>query len=271
MAPPGTTIDSVTPSQGSFAGSTWTVGDLAAGGSAELTVVLTVGAETEPGTDVIGDTATVTGANETLVDTGDDTVTESTSVVLAADLAVTKTADQGLVGNGDLLTYVVIVDNLGPGGVTGASVTDLVPDDLGSVEWSCTASAGADCTGFGVMDVNDTVDLPAGGALTYTIEGTVVTGATSFDNTATVAAAVDPNDANDSDTVTVLACSGPETLTVESQDVSTTELFVASDTLIAGPDFRVLAGGDVTLRACGRVVLDDGFTVEGGKLTIQVQ
>lgn len=65
----------------------------------------------------------------------------------------------------------------------------------------------------------------------------------------------------------VIACSGDQELTLENTEITTTELFVASGTLTAGPGVRILEEGDVTLRACGRVVLRDGFSVVGGRLT----
>ena len=68
--PAGVTVDSVTPSQGTFTTTTapdgtWTVGGLANGASATLTVVLTAGLSTPAGVDLISNTATVTGGNET--------------------------------------------------------------------------------------------------------------------------------------------------------------------------------------------------------------
>lgn len=188
-----------------------------------------------------------------------------------ADLAITKSADRTVVANGDLLTYTVVADNTGPDGVTGAAVTDLVPGDLGGVNWTCAAEGGATCTASGIGDVVDAVDLPAGGSVTYTIEGTVDTGDLSFDNSAEVAAppeALDDTPANDSATVTVLVCGGAANDTVPNHDVTTTELYSAVDTLTAA-DVDVLSGGDLTLRACGMVILESGFSVQGGRLTVQ--
>src|SRR5262249_9761966 len=74
----GVTVDSVTPSAGSFSGNngtgTWSVGPLASGASATLTLVLTVGHSAAVGTNVISDTAGVQSiaANESLINTGDD-------------------------------------------------------------------------------------------------------------------------------------------------------------------------------------------------------
>jgi uncharacterized repeat protein (TIGR01451 family) len=78
--PPGVTIDSITPSVGAWSAPTWTVGDLAVGDIATLTVVLDIDETADPGTDVIGDTVTVTGANEPLINTNDDTASATTSL-----------------------------------------------------------------------------------------------------------------------------------------------------------------------------------------------
>src|SRR5207249_8734927 len=81
--PAGVTVDTITPSAGTFDGgtNTWTVGTLASGASETLTVKLTVGSSTAAGSDVISDTAMVTTVNETDTDGSNDQATESTSVI----------------------------------------------------------------------------------------------------------------------------------------------------------------------------------------------
>ena len=78
--PNGVTADDPILSAGTFAGTTWTLGDLANGASETLTVVLTVDSSTVPGIDVICDTATVTMVNEPDTGPANDSVTECTSV-----------------------------------------------------------------------------------------------------------------------------------------------------------------------------------------------
>jgi hypothetical protein len=58
-------VDTITASVGGFSGTTWTLGALAPGASETLTVVLTVGSAASIGTDVISNTATLTGVTET--------------------------------------------------------------------------------------------------------------------------------------------------------------------------------------------------------------
>jgi hypothetical protein len=79
--PQGVSIDSVTPSAGIWSSPTWTVGNLANGSSQSLTVVMTVGASTQTGTDIVSGTATVTAVNEPDVDPTNGSDTQSTSVV----------------------------------------------------------------------------------------------------------------------------------------------------------------------------------------------
>ncbi|MCH8992264.1 MAG: hypothetical protein IIA44_11015, partial [Acidobacteria bacterium] len=95
--PSGVTRSSVVPSAGSFVDTaapdgTWTL-DLTVGASATLTVTLSADLSTAMGTDVISNTATVTGANETVINTGDDTATQATSVI-ALDFGDAPTAAQ---------------------------------------------------------------------------------------------------------------------------------------------------------------------------------
>jgi uncharacterized repeat protein (TIGR01451 family) len=83
--PPGVTVDSVTPSLGNFVNTiapdgTWTVGPLAPGASATLTIVLTATAAAATGVDAICDEAMVTAANENVVNPGNDSAKECTSV-----------------------------------------------------------------------------------------------------------------------------------------------------------------------------------------------
>jgi len=72
-------------------------------------VTLTVDSSTVMGTDVISNTATVTGANETLINTGDDSATESTSVAGTTDvflngLSNLQIVDAAGTGTDDTLT-----------------------------------------------------------------------------------------------------------------------------------------------------------------------
>lgn len=58
------------------------------------------------------------------------------------------------------------------------------------------------------------------------------------------------------------ACTSDLVLTAVTVDAAQT--FTACDVLTAGPDFRVIASGDLTFRAGARIVLRDGFSVAAG-------
>lgn len=122
------------------------------------------------------------------------------------DLAITKSNGQSTVAAGTQVTYTLQVTNNGSDPVTGATVTDTFPASLSSISWTCTPSAGSTCTGAGGGNLSDTVDLLAGGVLTYSVTATLALTATGdLVNTATVAppmGTVDPISENDSATDT---------------------------------------------------------------------
>ena len=71
-------------------------------------------------------------------------------------------------------------------------------------------------------------------------------------------------------------CLLPDTdLFLEDWLIDTTEVFEACNSITAGPNFRIAAGGDVTFRARNSVILANGlvngFSVDSGAmLTIQL-
>jgi len=141
---------------------------------------------------------------------GDNAASASTTVVYVSDLAVTKTDGVAQTSPGLGLTYTVVVTNNGPSDVAGATVTDnILPAALTGATWTCAAGAGASCTASGSGSINDTVNLAAGSAATYTLSATVAAGASgSLANTATAAVPAgvqDPvagnNSATDTDAV----------------------------------------------------------------------
>ncbi len=64
--------------------------------------------------------------------------------------------------------------------------------------------------------------------------------------------------------IDVTPCGGPADLILESQTISTTEIFEACQSITAGPSFAVAGGGDVTFQAGSTIVLKDGFSVAEG-------
>ncbi len=143
--PAGVTLVSITPSQGTFSTPTWSAGTLAPAGSATLTVVVTAAASAATGTDTVCDTATVTGATETLINTGNDSDNECTSVTRRVDMVVSKTEsiDPVVAGSGvGNLTYVVTVANNGPSDGSGVALSEVLTLPAGVTLASATPSQG---------------------------------------------------------------------------------------------------------------------------------
>jgi uncharacterized repeat protein (TIGR01451 family) len=138
-------------------------------------------------------------------DIGADEVHQTT-----ADLSITKSDGVTSVAPGGAVHYTIVAGNLGPDAAGAAAVADTVPASLGSVTWTCTASAGSTCgAASGSGSIATTATLAAGGSATFLLNGTVGAAATgSLVNTATItvpAGTLDTNAANnsatDSDTI----------------------------------------------------------------------
>jgi uncharacterized repeat protein (TIGR01451 family) len=128
-----------------------------------------------------------------------------------ADLAITKTDGATTEVPGTSVTYTIIASNAGPSDVTGATVADTLPATLSGATWTCVGAGGGTCTAMGTGNINDTVNLPSGASVTYTLTANISASATgTLANTATVSSSTtDPtpgnNSATDSDTLTPLA------------------------------------------------------------------
>ena len=135
----------------------------------------------------------------------------------AIDLAITKTFTDVTTGStttasvGDQVRYTVVASNTGPNNVTatGVGIVDTVPAAITGVNWTCAGSGGATCgaaSGSG-NNINTTANLPLYGYVTYTITGTLGTGAPSLlTNTASLVipgSVTDYNSTDDSATVSI--------------------------------------------------------------------
>jgi uncharacterized repeat protein (TIGR01451 family) len=127
------------------------------------------------------------------------------AAALAVDLAITKTDNRTQVWPGQPLTYIITVTNGGPDTATGALVTDTLPGGLENAAWSSsTTGAATTATGAGIGNLLDTVTIPAGDMIIYTLTAFVAGDAAgTLSNTATVAApsgVIDTNPANNAAT-----------------------------------------------------------------------
>jgi len=91
-----------------------------------------------------------------------------------SDLLVTKTVSTNVVYNGDLMSYTIVVSNLGPFTAVGAVITDFFPPEFTNVSWTMTATPGCFPTNAsGNSDIVQMVDIPEHGAVTFVANGGV--------------------------------------------------------------------------------------------------
>ena len=137
-----------------------------------------------------------------------NTASDTDAPTPSANLQIGKTDNATDYLAGSVKTYTITVSNTGPSDAIGATVSDILSTnpniDFATVSWSCAVSGGATCTAFGVGDINDTVNLPAGSSITYSVAFTVSAApAGTLNNTATVTAPVglpDPAPGNETAT-----------------------------------------------------------------------
>ena len=178
------------------------------------TLAYTLVASIAPGaTGTLANTATVTPpASVADPNPGNNSATDSDTLMPQADLSITKTDGVTTVNPGQAVIYTIVAINNGPSAVTGAVVTDALPASLVGAAWTCAASGGSGCPGSGSGNINAAVNLIVGGTATFTLSATVSgTASGSISNTATVTAPAgvtdtDPsnNSATDTDTVVII-------------------------------------------------------------------
>ena len=106
-----------------------------------------------------------------------------------SDVGVTKIADVSNALLGDPVVFTVEVTNSGPDAAVGAAFSDTPDASFANVAWTCQAAGGASCTASGSGAINNSVDLPVGAALTYTVSAVIAENAQSpAVNTASIAA-----------------------------------------------------------------------------------
>jgi len=196
--PAGTAFVSAVASQGSYiaANGIWTIGAIANGASATLTLTATV---TLPGD--ITNTATVSGSDQfdpiTANNSGGVTVNGQ-----SADVQVVKTVDNANPIVGDTVTFTITATNNGPSSATGLTITDLLPSELAFV--SAAPSQGVYDALTGAWTLGALAATGPGANATLTIVATVISDG-GFTNSAAISAAdqPDPNPSNDVSEVVV--------------------------------------------------------------------
>ena len=126
----------------------------------------------------------------------------------AGDVGVTKTDGQTSDTPGTSISYTLVVSHVGGDvGAGGIAVADTFPAALTDVSYTALGSGGASgFTAAGSGNIADTVSLPAGAAVTYTVTASIAPSATgTLSNTATLTVPSgigDTNATNDSATDT---------------------------------------------------------------------
>ncbi|MDI6050572.1 hypothetical protein QLS31_12090, partial [Flavobacterium sp. XS2P24] len=193
LLPSGYTFVSATTAAGTYTSGTgvWSIGSLANGASATLSITATVNA-----TGSYANMATIS-ANEADPAPGNNTSTSTPVPVPQANVSVSKTVNNTTPNVGDNVTFTLTASNAGSSASTGVTVNDLLP--LGYTYVSSTTATGTYTSGTGVWVIGS---LSNGSSATLSITATVnATG--SYANTATISAnEADPTPGNNTSTST---------------------------------------------------------------------
>jgi uncharacterized repeat protein (TIGR01451 family) len=170
--PVGLAFVAATPSQGSYdpVSGEWSVGALASGAQATLTIEVTV-LGPGPFTNIAQVSASDQYDPDSTPNNDDASEDDQGFATLAgdlADLSISKRVDNPTPNINDVITYTVELRNDGPSDATGVEVTDQIPVGLEYV--SHTASQGAYTVATGLWSVGS---VPAGGSATLSISARV--------------------------------------------------------------------------------------------------
>ncbi|MEE8524171.1 MAG: hypothetical protein V3T72_09595, partial [Thermoanaerobaculia bacterium] len=190
---------------------------LPADSSVTYTVVCAVDAGA---TGTVSNTATIASeVNDPIA--ANNSATDVDTLDPVADVAISKEVDLSDAVGGGTLVYTVTAANLGPSAAPSAGVEDAFPTGL-ACGWTSAASGGATGnTVAGAGDLSEVLALPAGSSVVYSATCEIdldVSG--TLRNTATIAAAADPDASNDAAVTTTevqgiadlgIELSGPDT------------------------------------------------------------
>jgi uncharacterized repeat protein (TIGR01451 family) len=186
---------------------------LPVGASVTYTAVCSISASA---TGSLSNTATVSSSTSD-PNPANNSATDTDTLTPQADLSITKTDGVTARIPGSSTTYTLVASNAGPSNAPGTVVTDTLPAALSGAAWTCVGAGGGTCSAAGSGNLSDTVNLPVGASVTYTLTATVSASATgTLSNTATVSAAAgitDPTPGNnvvtDTDTVNAPPVAAP--------------------------------------------------------------
>jgi uncharacterized repeat protein (TIGR01451 family) len=193
VLPSGYTFVSASPSLGNYDQATgiWTIGNLANGANATLSITATVNA-----TGNYANTATIT-AQESDPTPTNNTSNSTPTAVPVADVAIVKTVDNTAPNVGSTVTFTLTANNTGPSAASNVSATDVLPGGYTFV--SANPSVGIYDQATGVWAIGN---LANGANATLSITATVnATG--NYVNTTTIGAPEsDPTPTNNTSSIT---------------------------------------------------------------------
>lgn len=96
------------------------------------------------------------------------------AMVPVTDLTIDVDDGIDIVQPGDVINQTITIANNGTVDAPGLVVVDNFPAELGAVSWTCAANNGASCAISGNGNINETVDLPAGSSVVFSVTATVV-------------------------------------------------------------------------------------------------
>jgi uncharacterized repeat protein (TIGR01451 family) len=192
------------------AGSTCTlaIGSVAAAAGGSATFAVTVDDPLPGGVTEVSNSASIAddGANGSDPNAGNNSAADTTPVVVpTADVSATKTASPGPYFVGDPLTYTIILTNTGSGAQgdnPGDELLDVLPASLALV--SANATSGTAFANLATNTVTWNGAIPAAGAVTVTIQATILPAAagTTVVNQGDVAFDGDANGTNETTVTT---------------------------------------------------------------------
>lgn len=123
---------------------------------------------------ILTNTATVSMPANGIDPTPDNnSATDSRTLNPQANLAITKTNGQSKAVPGTGTIYTIVISNSGPSSAPVVTVTDNFPS-ISGVTWTCSDTGGAVCPANNGNDsLNDTVNLPVGGSVTFVAGGEI--------------------------------------------------------------------------------------------------
>jgi uncharacterized repeat protein (TIGR01451 family) len=138
-----------------------------------------------------------------------NSVTNTRSLAQPDDLSVTVShSDELVIAGGDPTTFTVTVHNNSPRDVTGAHISNtlfagsvytydgnFIPEPYWATNDQFTATGTTGATGFtvsGAGDIDDVVNIPAGGSITYIVTASTVSSAASSSDLGDIATVTPP-------------------------------------------------------------------------------